>query len=597
MGMNAVLLGYQARIVELQANASQLRLGQVIAVAMMGIALLAVLVVAFLALTRRTVPLPYSFLPLPVVVYGGRVSKKRNSALLQSSRLERYYKHGIARLEGTWAGSGITGEQFLRSDHPYDKDLHVFGEGSLFEFLCTCRTEVGRRRLAEYLLDTPGVEEVSERQAAIQELRSRSDLRDQISLLGDFSFQDSSYNTIADWLTLPGVGARSLLRGLALGTSACLATLLLGLSSVFTWASVVPLIVTILLLHSAVALVYRARLLDSLHAIRSVGLEIGVLRQGLSLLQSQKFQSALLNRLVESAKNHDAAGLLRKLERFIRVMGERDKEWYYAFSRALLVGTQVFWAIEEWRFRHSTALLEWLSVWGQFEALSALACYAHEHPNNVFPSFVPEEAVLCGRSIGHPLLPVNACVRNDIALNERTKFYVVSGSNMAGKSTFLRAIGLNAILAYCGAPVCAESMSLSIFSICASLSIQDSLLNGKSRFLAEMDRLKQAVTLATGQNPVLFLIDEILSGTNSKDRRIASEAILRALIERGARGVLSTHDLALTELADPAESRGANVHMGSKSGSNPMDFDYLVKAGVSTESSALAIARLAGVPV
>ena len=227
----------------------------------------------------------------------------------------------------------------------------------------------------------------------------------------------------------------------------------------------------------------------------------------------------------------------------------------------------------------------------------ALACYSYEHPDNIFPKLLEGETAFEAKSLGHPLLPVNDCVRNNISLNEQTKFYVISGSNMAGKSTLIRAIGLNAVLAYTGAPVCAEAMALSLFSVCASISVQDSLLRGKSKFLAELDRLKQAINLTANRNPVLFLIDEILSGTNSRDRRIAAEAIIKTLVERGAIGILSTHDLMLTELAASAELHGANMHMGSKDRSDPMNFDYLIKPGVTNESSALAIARLAGVPI
>jgi DNA mismatch repair ATPase MutS len=168
---------------------------------------------------------------------------------------------------------------------------------------------------------------------------------------------------------------------------------------------------------------------------------------------------------------------------------------------------------------------------------------------------------------------------------------------MAGKSTLLRAIGLNAVLAYAGAPVCADSLVLSRFSICASLAIQDSLLNGQSKFFAEVDRIRQALDIPLEQGPVLFLIDELFGGTNSKDRRVAAEAILRAFIERGAMGAVSTHDLALTELAAVSDLKAVNVHMGSGNDSDPMNFDYRVKPGVANQSSALAIIRLAGVPV
>lgn len=473
MGLNEALLGYQARVIELDAGASQLRFGQMIALVVTSFAVVAILAIAWLSLSRRTPPLLYSLLPVPLVIVSGREYKKRRSALLQSLRLHTYYKQGMARLEGRWAGSGIRGEEFACADHDYDKDLNVFGEGSLFELLCTCRTQVGRRQLAKYMLDEPNLQDASERQAAVHELQNRSDLREQITLLGEFSFQDSSWGTIADWVKSPPVRAPSYLRAVALGTSICLAILLLlGFDSVLAWSTILPWIVVILVLHSAFGMLYRTRLLASLEALNSVGSEIGVLREGLHLLHRQKFNSALLIRLADSSRQFDigrldAPAAIRRLERLIGVLTERNKEWFYAVSRALLVGTQIFWAIEEWRSRYSAALLIWLSVWGQFEALTALACYAYEHPDNTFPSFLEGEVAFDGKGIGHPLLPVDICVRNDLSLNGHTRFCIVSGSNMAGKSTLIRAIGLNAILAYSGAPVCAEAMSLSLFSVCA----------------------------------------------------------------------------------------------------------------------------------
>jgi DNA mismatch repair ATPase MutS len=326
-------------------------------------------------------------------------------------------------------------------------------------------------------------------------------------------------------------------------------------------------------------------------------LEIGVLGQGLKLLQSERFQSPRLQRIVKSVARDNAPVIIGKLARLIHAFGARDKDQYYGFSRMLLLGTQLFLSIEKWKVEHGASLTRWLSDWGEFEALMALAGYAYEHSENTYPDFLAGETAFEARGLGHPLLPESVCVGNDVNLNSKTRFYVVSGSNMAGKSTLIRTVGLNAVLAYAGAPVCAVNLRLSLFSICASVAVVDSLLNGKSKFLAEIDRLRHALDATREPRPVLFLIDEILSGTNSRDRRVAAEAIVRTLVERGALGILSTHDLALAELGGLEELRGANVHMGSRDGFDPMNFDYLMKPGITTESNALAIARLAGVPV
>jgi DNA mismatch repair ATPase MutS len=198
--------------------------------------------------------------------------------------------------------------------------------------------------------------------------------------------------------------------------------------------------------------------------------------------------------------------------------------------------------------------------------------------------------------MSHPLMQSDSCVANDVDLNANTRFYMVSGSNMSGKSTLLRAIGLNAVLAFAGAPVRAVRLRLSHLAIFASISTVDSLRSGKSKFFAEVDRLRLMIEAAQQNRFVLCVIDEIFSGTNSRDRRAAAHAVIRTLVERGAIGALSTHDLSLCDIADLEGLRGINVHMGSREGGGPLDFDYRLKPGVSNEANALEIARMAGVP-
>ena len=601
MTTEAVLSGYRQRRDELHAGLARLRSSRMAASGFFGCATVAAVVLAVFALAmHRVVPLVYSLAVLPVALYCGRKCLRRNSDLRKTLRLARYYEQAVARVEGAWAGAGVDGELFARSNHLYGRDLNVLGEGSLFELLCTCRTEIGRRSLANYLLDAPLLEEAIERQKAVQELHGRTDLREQISALGEFSFQESTSAAFADWMELPRVRVHSRLRAMALTTSALFVLLLIGAGGLFPWAHWVLLALwagSLLTIHAVIGLLYRDRVLASLPRTRALGLEIGVLRDGLKILQTQQFQSATLRRIVELVREGNPTPKIGRLARLIYALTERDRDAVYAISRALLVGTQVFLTIEKWREQHSASLAQWLSAWGEFEALLALAGYSYEHPENTFPRLLDTEVAFEGRELGHPLLPAAVCVRNDVSLNGKKRLYVVSGSNMAGKSTLLRTIGLNAVLAYAGAPVPGKSLSLSLFSVCASLSVVDSLLNGKSKFFAEMDRLRQTIEAAMESRPALFLIDEILSGTNSRDRRAAAEAIVRTLVECGALGLLSTHDLALTELPDLPGMHGTNVHMGSRDGSDPLDFDFLLKPGITAESSALEIARLAGVPV
>jgi hypothetical protein len=594
------LLEYQAKLSTLQtalASAQTIRLTTLV---LIGATVLLLFFLTWLALEHR-IPVWNAALPLPIAIAAIRRYLKNRSALSRIHRLQNFYRRGMERIECRFAGGGFSGDEFRASDHPYESDLNLFGSGSLFELLCTARTEMGRRRLASYLLDTSDIAESNARQEAVRELSGRIGLREEIALLGKFDFRDSSGETFRDWLGATGMSAARLpIRLLALVSSVLLALILvygyfalpLTLES---WIGIAPGIMVLVAINTAIGAAFMRRSAGPFSATARMSVEIGVLREGIALVQKQQFESAKLRAIQRELSEDDAAQLLGRLERMTTVLDDCDHPAFYLFAHLLIVRTQLWFAMERWRSQHGEALRRWMSAWAEFEALAAVSGYAWEHPSDTWPDFVEGDAVIDFRAVGHPVLPEATCVRNDLALGSDRRFYVISGSNMAGKSTLLRTAGLNIVLAYAGAPVRAASLRLSRFALCASLAVVDSLSEGKSKFLAEMDRLRLMMDAARAGTSVLFLIDEILSGTNSKDRRIAAEAVVRGLIARGAVGALSTHDLALAEIAEIAELRGTNVHMGSRSGADPMDFDYRLKPGVIRESNAIAIARMAGV--
>ena len=595
MTVHEVLVQYESRLVELQASIAQLILPHAQAVGVLAIAVGLFLAVSLYAI-RGQVSFLWSSLPIPVVVVSARRLKRNREMEFRMWRLKRFYDRAVQRVKGNWAGSGVTGEEFSDPGHVYATDLHVFGEGSLFQLLCTVRTSIGRRGLANYLLQAPDLEETLLRQEAVHELRGRTELRESIATLGEFEFQESQQDTFEEWLGSSRLSVARLLRVMLTVTSGLLVGMVVaGLLGMVPWTNVAIWIAPLITFHAGVGLWFRNRVNGMLSWLRPVSLETRVLREGLQLMEATQFRSAKLRQLAEQVRN--GSGAIRKLERLLDALDQRDKDWFYYPSRALAAGTQLCMAIEQWRTEHAGSLRLWLQAWAEFEALNALATYSFENPDHTVPEFASGGAHFEGREMAHPLLPRVSCVVNDVELNRECAFYVVSGSNMSGKSTLLGTIGLNAVLAFAGAPVRARALRLSGLSIVASLAAMDSLLNGKSRFLAEVDRLRQAIESAVPGWPVLFLVDEIFSGTNSRDRRIAAEAVVRTLINRGAIGVLSTHDLALTEIAIADGMSGVNMHMASRNEGDPMDFDYRLKPGVTTETNALAIARMAGVPV
>jgi DNA mismatch repair ATPase MutS len=258
---------------------------------------------------------------------------------------------------------------------------------------------------------------------------------------------------------------------------------------------------------------------------------------------------------------------------------------------------QVAFAAERWRNAHGHAVRSWLSVIGEFEALICLGTYSHEHPDDPFPEFVQGSACFDATEIGHPLIPVGTCIRNDVSLSDGRHVFLVSGSNMSGKSTLLRTVGINAVLAMAGAPVRAQNLRLTPLHVGASIRVNDSLQEGSSRFYAEITRLRKLLDLASGDPPLLFLLDELLQGTNSNDRRIGAEGMVRALLQRKAIGLVSTHDLALADIGGSLNGHLSNVHFQEEFENGRMHFDYKLREGVVTKSNGLALMRSIGLDV
>jgi hypothetical protein len=588
----AVLLGYQQRSGELQALLEQLKAQQRNTVAVLILAVATVAAFGLLALKHR-MPVWAPPLPLLVALASLRKTSRQGSRVWNLARLRRFYVRGVERLEDRWAGEGISGEEFATPDHVFAADLGLFGSGSLFERLCTARTHLGCERLASYLQRPTGLVEILQRQAAVRELAPRADLRERLATLGHYDFEQSHWRTFADWLDSPPVGFASWLRPVLAVSSAVVGVLTVAVMlSPPIWREVLQILLPIAVSNAVAGLWLHKRVRNVLKAATPVTHEISLIREGLELLAAEQFAAPKLAGL--RAEAGSAGPVIGKLKPWFTILQERNKEWFFYPFRWLLLGSQSAMAIESWRLRHRDALRQWLEAWAEFEALNSLACYAHENPEDCWAELDQGSAYFTAEGLGHPLIPRSMCVTNDVSLGGAYRFCIISGSNMSGKSTLLRSIGLAAVLTYAGAPVRARSLRLGLMHVCASISIVDSLREGKSKFLAEVRRLGEMLQLSAA-GPALFLVDEILSGTNSPDRLAAAKAVIGALADRGAVGAVSTHDVAL---ADIASRGGANLHMSSRDASNnPLDFDYKLKVGVNTESNALAIARMVGVPV
>jgi hypothetical protein len=520
-----------------------------------------------------------------------RITQARRRA----ERAAAYYEQGLARLDDDWAGKGETGERFLDGAHPYADDLDLFGRGSLFELLSRARTRVGEETLAEWLLHPAATYAVRARQAAVEELRHRLDLREDLALLGVGVRSGDDARALAAWAeATPWIVSRFVSAGAMTLAVLAGAALVLGIAG-FGWT---PFLVAVVV-GRAFSFRLRERVGRVVRAVDRAGRDLTLLSGVLARLERERFESPRLTEL-RAALNVEGfapSQQIGRLNRLIELLDARRNMVFAPVAFVLLWETQLAVAIERWRQSSGSAVARWLAAVGEFEALGSLAGYAYEHPRDPFPELAEGAARFEGEELGHPLIPESRNVRTDLELSAEPSVLVVSGSNMSGKSTLLRTLGVNTVLALAGAPVRARRLILTPLQVGASIRIQDSLQAGASRFYAEITRLRQIVDLTTGELPVLFLLDEILHGTNSHDRRIGAEGVVRGLMERGAIGLVTTHDLALARIADELAPRAANVHFEDRLEEGTMTFDYRLRPGVVQRSNALELMRSVGLEV
>ena len=512
-----------------------------------------------------------------------------------------FYERGLARVTHQWIGQGHDGLHLAPEAHLYSADLDLFGRGSLFELLATTRTHAGEETLARWLLNPATPDVVRTRQDAVRELAGTLDLRERIAVMGDEVRLGVHAELLRRWSAKPielrGTGLRILI-----------AALVAAMNGVLIWwartGRGVWLVALLVLVQLAVAAWFKARVHAVIEAVDQPAHDLDLLAGLMEVLEQHPFTSAHLQGLQGriAATGRQASAEIRYLSRLVEMLSSRNNVMFAIPSGMLMWGTQWSFAIEAWRARAGVRIPEWLDIIGELEALMALAAFAAEHPEYAFPVFDTAPSArsrLKTASLAHPLMGTEA-VPNDVALGdaESQALLIVSGSNMSGKSTLLRAIGVNIVLAGMGAPVRATSLTLTPLALGASIRVVDSLTDGRSRFMAEITRLKQIVDLAAARKgAVLFLLDEILSGTNSHDRRAGADALLKGLVAAGAIGLVTTHDLALGEIASELPGRAANVHFEDEFREGALVFDYRLRPGVVQTSNALSLMRSIGLEI
>src|SRR5882724_4543767 len=556
------------------------------------------------------------WLILPLGIYGG-LAIAHEYALRARRRAQTagdLYRRGTARIEDRWAGSGAAGEQFRDAEHVYAEDLDLFGCGCLFELLSTARLPMGESRLAAWLKNPSTREEVLERQGLIAELRGKRDLHRELAIAGEELRPRMVPETLAEWAEAAWVLPGGIWRGVAAGLAvAAAAGIVLYFEDVKTW----PVLVGVLALEGVLWGWLRQRMKEAIAKLdcNAEGLEL--FARVLEMFERETFASERLKAIAAKLRGTSKALLaaatesppqktdattasesLRCLARVVYWVDNRENLMAKIAELPFLYTLQVALAAEAWKRRFGSQMRAWLDIAGEMEALISLATYSYEHPADVFPEFADAGGglLLEAEGLGHPLIAADKCVRNSVRLDARTRLLLVSGSNMSGKSTLLRTVGINTVLAMAGAPIRGARMRLTPLAVGTRIRSGDSLQEGRSNFYTEILHIRRVVELAR-RGATLFLFDELLEGTNSHDRRIGAEKLLAALLGSGAIGMVTTHDLALTEIGAAIGDVLRNVHFEDFVEEGKMRFDYRLRDGVVTKSNASELMRVVGLDV
>ena len=569
------------------------------------LAVAAITLISTFVLLRHTSSIELLPAPVGLFVVLAVVHEKVIRSLRLRARNIRFYERGLARIEDRWAGTGETGERFLDPLHPYARDLDLFGKASVFELLCTARTRAGEETLAAWLLAAAPVDEIRRRQGAITDLKDRVTFREKLFSLAETVRLGVRPEALAAWGEREPYFAE---RGTRVVTGVLAVLWILSLVAWGVWGlGSAALAMSVLNLGWAHRL--HTHLEDAVGALENATEDLAVLAGVLSLLELERFSSPKLVEMQAALRRDGIAPsvAIRKLARVVEHLHQRRNLFLRPFDLFTFWSAQLAFAAERWQREFGPSIREWLKAVGELEALTALSAYTFEHPIDVFPYFSEPELsafespgmapLFDAEGLAHPLLPAGKSVRNDLKLGDGLQLIILSGPNMAGKSTFIRSVGVNAVLAQCGAPVRAAQLRMSPLTVAASICILDSLSGGVSRFYAEIHRIKVVSDLTRGPVPVLFLLDELLSGTNSHDRLAGTESVVRSLVERSAIGIVSTHDLALAQIPAAMGECAANYHFEDRFEDGKLIFDYKLKPGIVKTSNALELMRSIGLGV
>jgi DNA mismatch repair ATPase MutS len=562
--------------------------------------IIALILVIWFANEREAIYTTLTFLvALPIFIF---LVKKHQKVIAQKKHfqyLKLINEKETKRLEGKFDEFENTGEKYLDETHSYSADLDIFGKNSLFQYLTHTVTPLGEQVLVDWLLQSANAPEINLKQEAVRELGQKIDFLQNFEATG-LAFKQEAVEVEKFWAWiekdnfLKNNPIFKLIRFVLPLFFLALLTIIAIFDLPLLWIAL-PFLLNIFVLGK-ISEIIKTTLLEVsplLTTVQATSKLIG-------LIEQENFKSKKINQLKENLQ-HDKVSVskeIKKLASLITNLEFRQNPYFFTFINIpFLWELHFLLSLEVWRKSYQKEAKKWFETVAELEALNSLACFHILHPDYTFPSVEEKQFLYKAKNLGHPLIHFSKRVSNDFFLADRGTIHVITGSNMSGKSTFLRTVGINAVLALAGAPVCANEMQISVLQIFTSMRTHDSLSESVSSFYAELKRIRLLLDKLNHEPPVLFLLDEILKGTNSEDRNKGAKGLIRQLHKSKLSGLVSTHDLALGELAKENPEHIKNYSFNSELINNQLYFPYQLSEGVCKSFNASVLMKMIGIEV
>jgi len=535
---------------------------------------------------------PILFFLFLVIIYQRLV---KNTAYLEN--MVNINQTSLQRLAWQWPNFLEKGEQYAQPEHPYSTDLNIFGRGSLFQYINSTVTFDGEKALTDLLKGQEDPASIGERQESVKELSGALAWRQHFQATGmEAEVKKENTAELIAWAKDQQVGVvfpdlLLLLPGI---------TLLLFLLYYLQYLPL-PLPLALVAIQFGILLYTRKKIHHEFDRTQMAADRLKQYAAVLKCIEDANFKSSRLRRLQESLSgDHRTASLkIKALAGIVELTQFRYSQpiVYFPVNTVLLWDLFTAKKLAAWKNSSGTFLETWINVISEVEVLACLAGLAHDNPGWAYPEITADSPYFIASSLGHPLIKPEHRVCNDVTLSLPGTALIITGSNMSGKSTLLRTVGLNLVLAYAGAPVCAAAMKAAYLPIYSKMQVTDDLSQGVSTYYAELTRIKMVIDAARSGESIIYLLDEIFKGTNSKDRILGTKAIIRMLSDLPSLGMLTTHDLELAALADENPRLIKNYHFDDQIENDKISFDYKLKTGVSTSTNAIALMKMVGIDV